>query len=70
MDDEAEVVTTAALSEFAPQSSSSTSLPPHPSSIGAARRFVRSALLTSGREELADDAELAVSEVYTLPTNG
>jgi anti-sigma regulatory factor (Ser/Thr protein kinase) len=65
MDDEAEVVTTEALSEFAPQSSSSTSLPPHPSSIGAARRFVRSALLTSGREELADDAELAVSEVVT-----
>lgn len=65
MDDEAEVVTTEALSEFAPQSSSSTSLPPHPSSIGAARRFVRSALLSSGREELADDAELAVSEVVT-----
>jgi anti-sigma regulatory factor (Ser/Thr protein kinase) len=65
MDDEAEVVTTEALTEVDPQSSSSTSLPPHPSSIGAARRFVRGALLSGGRDELADDAELAVSEVVT-----
>jgi PAS domain S-box-containing protein len=38
--------------------------PPLPSFVGTARRFVRSAL-TADHEHLADDAELAVSEVVT-----
>src|SRR5919107_3712465 len=65
MDDDPEVVTTEAFSQFGTESSSTTSLPPHPSSIGAARRFVRGALVEAGRDELVDDAELAVSEVVT-----
>jgi anti-sigma regulatory factor (Ser/Thr protein kinase) len=65
MDDDKQVVTTEALDEAGARSSCTTSLPPHPSSIGAARRFVRTALVTAGRTELLDDAELAVSEIVT-----
>jgi anti-sigma regulatory factor (Ser/Thr protein kinase) len=65
MDDEPHVVTTAALDEAGARTSCATSLPPHPSSIGAARRFVRTALVAAGRTELLDDAELAVSEIVT-----
>ena len=40
-------------------------LPPHPSSVGTARRMVREELERSGRVELCDTAELLVSEVVT-----
>jgi PAS domain S-box-containing protein len=40
-------------------------LPPRPSSVGQARRLVRRALVRAGREELADTAELLVSELVT-----
>jgi anti-sigma regulatory factor (Ser/Thr protein kinase) len=65
MNDDADIVTTQALSELDAGTSTTTSLPPHPSSIGAARRFVRTALMSAGRHELLEDAELAVSEVVT-----
>ena len=65
MDDDADIVTTRALSELDVGTSTGTALPPHPSSIGAARRFVRTALLEAGRRELLHDAELVVSEVVT-----
>ncbi|MDQ1682997.1 MAG: hypothetical protein QOH99_1538 [Frankiaceae bacterium] len=42
-----------------------TTLAPEPASAGVARRFVRSALLDSGRPEWVDRAELAVSELVT-----
>lgn len=40
-------------------------LPPHPSSVGAARRLVREELERSGRVDLCDTAELLVSEIVT-----
>jgi anti-sigma regulatory factor (Ser/Thr protein kinase) len=40
-------------------------LPPHPSSVGEARRLVRAELLETGREDLIDTAELLVSELVT-----
>jgi PAS domain S-box-containing protein len=40
-------------------------LPPHPSSVGAARRLVREELESAGRLDLCDTAELLVSEVVT-----
>ncbi len=40
-------------------------LPAQPSSVGAARRLIRGWLIDAGRAELADDAELAVSEIVT-----
>lgn len=38
-------------------------LPAHPASVAAARRHVRRELLAQGRDDLVDDAELAVSEL-------
>ncbi|MFL6132724.1 MAG: ATP-binding protein [Nocardioidaceae bacterium] len=64
MDDNREL-TAEALSGVDTRTCSDLSLPPHPSSIGAARRFVRTALLAAERGELLEDAELAVSEVVT-----
>ena len=40
-------------------------LPPHPSSVGEARRLVRAELRDTGREDLIDTAELLVSELVT-----
>jgi PAS domain S-box-containing protein len=40
-------------------------LPPHASSVGEARRLVRSELADAGREDLTDAAELLVSELVT-----
>ena len=40
-------------------------LQPHPMSVGEARRFVRHVLVSAGRADLAEDAELLVSEVVT-----
>lgn len=40
-------------------------LQPHPASVGAARRFVRHVLVSAGRDDLVEDAELLVSEVVT-----
>jgi PAS domain S-box-containing protein len=40
-------------------------LPPHPSSVGAARRLVRTELESAGRADLCDTAELLVSELVT-----
>jgi PAS domain S-box-containing protein len=40
-------------------------LEPHPSTVAAARRLIRQTLAQLGREELAESAELAVSEVVT-----
>ena len=40
-------------------------LEPHPSSVSRARRLVTTALADLGREELADDGALAVSELVT-----
>lgn len=40
-------------------------LPPHPSSVGKARRAVTSMLTQAGRPRLAESAELLVSEVIT-----
>ncbi len=38
-------------------------LPAHPGSVAAARRHVRRELVARGRDDLVDDAELAVSEL-------
>lgn len=40
-------------------------LPPHPTSVGAARRLVRELLADGDREDLVDPAELVVSELVT-----
>ena len=40
-------------------------LPPHPSSVGEARRLVRDELERAGRTDLGDTAELLVSELVT-----
>jgi PAS domain S-box-containing protein len=40
-------------------------LPPHPSSVGEARRLVRTELETGGRADLCDTAELLISELVT-----
>jgi PAS domain S-box-containing protein len=40
-------------------------LPPHASSVGEARRLVRTELIETGREDLVDAAELLVSELVT-----
>lgn len=40
-------------------------LPPHASSVGEARRLVRSELRETGREDLVETAELVVSELVT-----
>ena len=40
-------------------------LPPHASSVGEARRLVRTELIGTGREDLVDAAELLVSELVT-----
>jgi anti-sigma regulatory factor (Ser/Thr protein kinase) len=40
-------------------------LPPHPTSVGEARRIVRRLLVTGGDVDLVDAAELLVSEIVT-----
>ena len=40
-------------------------LPPHPTSVGEARRIVRRLLATGGDVDLVDEAELLVSEIVT-----
>jgi anti-sigma regulatory factor (Ser/Thr protein kinase) len=40
-------------------------LPPHPTSVGEARRIVRRLLTTAGQVDLVDSAELLVSEIVT-----
>jgi anti-sigma regulatory factor (Ser/Thr protein kinase) len=40
-------------------------LPPHPTSVGEARRIVRRLLTTAGDVDLVDPAELLVSEIVT-----
>jgi anti-sigma regulatory factor (Ser/Thr protein kinase) len=40
-------------------------LPPHPTSVGEARRIVRRLLATAGQVDLVDPAELLVSEIVT-----
>ena len=49
----------------APVQPQSVRLPPDAASVSAARRHVREVLTLAGREEWADDAQLAVSELVT-----